>query len=148
MFQLPSQNAPLFFWYVPQELPLRFTLLEPGKKPIFTKELESKPGIIALKIPQNSPPLEIGKTYRWTLTVVCSRNKPSKNLYTWALIKRVQSGKPELERSDNSNAVVNYAQSGIWYDALRSSYRPTTQASGFWNLLEQVNLSYIESKIR
>lgn len=138
-------ERPTFFWYLPESLPLRFTLIEPGKKPIFVSELTPEPGISALKLPQNYPPLEIGKTYRWTVTVVCSANKPSKNAYAWALIKRVPPVmKPEIESERDFIATIELAAEGIWYDALLSGYQQNPETTAFRDLLEQVNLGYIE----
>lgn len=157
-------ERPTFFWYLPQELPLRFTLLEPGKKPIFVTELQPEPGIVALKLPTSSQPLEMGKTYRWTVTVVCSQNKPSKNLYSWALIKRVSQvqkrllppvreepalrvGQTKIGNQQELNAAVDLARSGIWYDALLDAYEQTPELTAFWTLLEQIDLNDIEQHL-
>ena len=121
-----ASERPIFFWYLAQKLslPLRFTLLEPGKEPIFLKELTPEPGIIALKLPQSSQALEIGKTYRWTVTVVCNQKKPSRNLFAQAWIERVPmptSSKLE-QKDDNLFCSTKYAEAGIWYDALSCNY--------------------------
>ncbi len=144
---------PIFFWHLSQKLslPLRFTLLEPGKKPLFTKELKPDPGIVALKLPENSPPLEIGKTYRWTVTVVCNQKKPSRNLFATAWIKRASS--PAFNQlsevsADTSFCSLEYAKAGIWYDALSCNYALLVEnqkdlnhnSPEFWSLLEEIDL--------
>ena len=144
---------PIFFWYLSRKssLPLRFTLLEPGKKPLFVKELNPEPGIVALKLPPNSPTLEIGKTYRWTVTVVCNQKKPSRNLFAQAWIERValpQSNNSGENRADSSFCSVKYAQSGIWYDALACNYAELVKnphnlnenRHKFWSLLKEIDL--------
>lgn len=139
-------ERPTFFWYVPEELShrLRFTLLEPGKEAILVKELSPEPGIVAFKLPESSSPLEIGKTYRWTVTVVCSLTKPSRNLYALAWIKRVAKS----NQNHNSNLVVDYAARGVWYDALLASYHQAqtaevSESSDLGTLLKQIKLGYL-----
>jgi hypothetical protein len=146
---------PTFFWYLSQKLslPLRFTLLEPGKKPILTKELKPEPGIVALKLPQNSAPLEVGKTYRWTVTVVCNEKKPSRNLFAQAWIERVALPKERLSNNtkDTSFCSLKYASEGIWYDALACNYARLVQDQDnldtswqqFHTLLSEINLAYL-----
>ena len=163
---LPTTVAerPIFFWYLPRQLslPVRFTLLEPGKKPLLVRELNPSPGIVALKFPSNIPTLEIGKTYRWTVTVVCNPKKPSRNLFAQAWIKRVYFPSNGLMSSltgsdgvvNSENCRINYAQAGIWYDALACSYsrlmdnphNSPEEVKIFWSLLKQVNLGYIVKK--
>jgi hypothetical protein len=140
---------PTFFWYLSQKssLPLRFTLIEPGKKTIFSKELTPEPGIVALNLPRSSHPLEIGKTYRWTVTVICNPKKPSRNLFAQAWIERVSLPKSAKLYKDESFCDVKYARSGIWYDALACNYVNQLQNNSdrnlqdFWALLEEIDLS-------
>ncbi len=146
-------ERPIFFWYLSQKLssPLRFTLLEPGKKPIFIEEFTPEPGIVAFKLPENSSPLEIGKIYRWTVTVVCNEKKPSRNLFAQAWIERIPpliSNKFSENTNDTSFCSIEYAKVGIWYDALACNYMMIVQnqnhlnsdSQEFWSLLEQINL--------
>ena len=147
---------PTFFWHLSQKLslPLRFTLLEPGKKPILTKELKPEPGIVALKLPQSNKPLEVDKIYRWTVTVICNDDKPSRNLFAQAWIERVSlaaSNSYSENVFDKSSCSNEYAQMGIWYDALYCAY--TAQSSQFqdindemkefWSLLKEIDLNFI-----
>lgn len=149
-------DHPTFFWYLSQKLslPLRFTLLEPGKKPILSKELKPEPGIVALKLPHNSKPLEVGKTYRWTVTVVCNEKKPSRNLFAQAWIERVALPKEERLSSNTTNTTLcslKYAREGIWYDALACNYARLVQDRNnlniswqqFHTLLSEINLAYL-----
>ena len=145
-------DRPIFFWYLSQKLssPLRFTLLEPGEKPIFVKELSPEPGIVALKLPQDKPPLEAGKTYRWTVTIVCNPKKPSRNLFAQAWIERVPlpTSQTFTQNIDNSSLCsVEYARAGIWYDAIACEYTKLVENEAslsspqFWFLLEEIDLA-------
>ncbi|WP_019505902.1 DUF928 domain-containing protein [Pleurocapsa sp. PCC 7319] len=150
-------SHPTFFWHLSQKLslPLRFTLLEPGKKPILTKELKPEPGIVALKLPQSSKPLEVGKTYRWTVTVICNDDKPSRNLFAQAWIERVSlatSNSNSENASNKSSCSDEYAQVGIWYDALNCAYTAqllqfqdinNDEMKKFWSLLKDIDLDFI-----
>jgi hypothetical protein len=143
-------ERPAFFWYLSQKssLPLRFTLIEPGKKTIFSQELTPEPGIVALNLPQSSHPLEIGKTYRWTVTVICNQKKPSRNLFAQAWIERVSLPASNKFSENTSFCDVRYARSGIWYDALACNYaylvknqnNLNSDSQEFWSLLEEINL--------
>jgi hypothetical protein len=147
-------ERPTFFWYLSQKssLPLRFTLIEPGKKTIFSQELIPEPGIVALNLPQSSHPLEIGKTYRWTVTVICNQKKPSRNLFAQAWIERVSFPKSDKFYKDTSFCDVRYARSGIWYDALACNYVKQLQNNTdsnlqeFWTLLKEINLPNLEQQ--
>lgn len=151
---------PTFFWYLSQKLslPLRFTLLEPGKEPIFTKELKAESGITVLKLPQNTTPLETGKIYRWTVTIICNDKKPSRNLFAQAWIERVSVVGFHSDIGNISNRLLcskTYAQMGIWYNALSCAYTNTQQSlqngSGekkeFQSLLEQIDLDFINEAL-
>ena len=141
MFLLPFLKSPTFFWYVPKNLsyPLRFTLIETGGKTVFVENISSpKSGINALKLPLKSNALEVGKTYRWTVTVVCSFNKPSRNLYASALIERLP------KNNDISDTAFDLAEKGIWYDALLYSYSRIHQTNEFWSLLKEIDLGTLK----
>lgn len=129
---------PTFFWYVPEgiKLPMRFTLIESAGKTVFVKnQISSTPGIKSLKVPKKSS-LEINKTYRWTVTVICSLEKPSRNFYASALIKRLPDSKIKLTTTTN----YELAEKGIWYDALEFSYQ-LNEANQFKKLIEQIDLN-------
>ena len=141
---------PSFIWYMSRDVLslVRFTLVRKGSLPLLVKEFNGlKKGFFALKIPEDSPGLEIGKSYKWTVTIVCSERRPSKNLYASAMIKRIPV--PLSINSEKANCNVDFAFNGIWYDAINCSYShaanepkdsPTEFARGFYSLLFQVDL--------
>lgn len=76
-------------------------------------------GMIALQPDSDSPSLEVGKTYQWSVVLVCGE-KPSPNdpaLKTW--VRRVDSPKPINQGSALEQAAW-YGEQGIWHDALNS----------------------------
>ena len=149
-------ERPTFLWHLSQKvsLPLRFTLLEPGQKPIFVEQLKPKPGIVALKLPYNSPPLKIGKTYRWTVTIICNQKRPSRNMFAQAWIERVALPKEERLSNNTANTLcsLKYAREGIWYDALACNYSKLVRTQNnagnsswqqFKTLLSEIDLVYL-----
>ncbi|HEY9829924.1 MAG TPA: DUF928 domain-containing protein [Stenomitos sp.] len=101
---IPSQDYigqtisryPTFSWYLSQpiEVPMQFTLVEEknggGGETIWEKQIDSpQPGMIHVEIPKDRPKLLPGKTYRWTITLVCNSVQPSANRYFISYIERV-----------------------------------------------------------
>ena len=151
---LTVSSHPSFFWYVSDVTsPLRFTVVEQGVAHTlidkrFTAE---KPGIVLMQLPTNVPGLDVGKEYRWTVSIVCNPLRPSENLYAIGRISRVPVN-PELDRelaltNSNDEKATVYAESGIWYDALNASYK-NASTTYFISLLEQVGITKVTQQIR
>lgn len=144
----------LFINNIPAQ-PLLFTLVEPGvSKPLLEKKLTVKrPGIIQINLPSDSPTLEVNKEYYWTVAILCNEKRPSENAYARAVIKRIPLTaelRQKLNRTTNPLTESQiYAQSGIWYDAITTSYQAYIEAHNsnapayFWELLQQIGLSRI-----
>ncbi|MGL5075964.1 MAG: DUF928 domain-containing protein, partial [Waterburya sp.] len=115
---------------------------QPGQKaPIYTQNITPKePGIVALTIPDAVSPLKVGTPYYWSVSMRCSPTKSSEIIYTKAWIERVKDSRNSINKSSCSS---NYAQSGIWYDAL---FCQSKSNQGFWSLLDQIQLSAIAEK--
>ena len=165
---LTVSERPTFSWYVSAlpSTPMQFALVEPGvAQPILVKQLRvNKTGIVQLKLPTNISGLSVGKTYRWTVSLVCNAKRPSVNIYVRSWIARVPNHVDELQllatassettRESNSDRLrqraIAYAQSGIWYDAIAAiskAYLANPQdrlsAEYFHLLLNQVGLSQV-----
>lgn len=142
---------PTFYWYVSAtSSPVRFTLVEPGVvKPILDRRFTiAQPGVVGVKLPSDVPGLVAGKQYRWTVAIVCDKERPSANTYAYGWISRV-AVTPELKSklakvsSNSQHRSLVYAQSGIWYDALRNSimsYEANHQNKVFSRLLLQAEI--------
>lgn len=75
--------------------------------------------IIGLQPSPDSPPLEVGKTYQWSVVLVCGE-KPSPNdpaFETW--VSRVDTPEP-INQGSTLEQAAWYGEQGIWYDALTS----------------------------
>jgi hypothetical protein len=137
-------------------MPLELALVEDGvAQPILVKRLPIKnAGLMKFKLPQDVPSLQVGKEYRWTVSLICNPERPSQSIYAHAWIKRADTS-PSLDKNianDKSayDKTLAYIKAGIWYDAIASiSESPVSKLSNsemtlasnlFQNLLQQVGL--------
>lgn len=142
-------GRPTFFWYaVTKKTDLvKFTLVDQNQeKPIVETQMRAEhSGLFQFTLEKNTPELEIGKQYRWTVTLVRNLKHPSQNLYAFTLIKRVPFP-PQLKQklaavTGKFDRSTIYANSGIWYDTLSTVYRASNRrtSSQPQQLLEQIN---------
>jgi Domain of Unknown Function (DUF928) len=113
--------------------------------------LPGKPGVIAVKLPQN-PKYALKKNlkYHWFFNIYCSQNQKSSVYFVDAWVQRVTLS-PELQQQLNKAKAREYkvyAANKIWYDAITNLgelRRNNPSASAFvedWaKLLKSVNLS-------
>jgi hypothetical protein len=162
---------PSFFWHLskPVSAPIQFTLVEIGvAEPLFVKKIDSpKAGMMQLELPKDRPELVAGRTYSWSVTLVCNARRPSANPYFYSWIERVPTT-PEVEQqlavaTSTSNPPTQalreraliYARSGLWYDALAAISAAQTANSNdlsvqedFLSLLDQVGLQGVANQER
>ena len=109
-------------------------------------------GIISLQPNQDSPPLEVGKTYKWSVVLICGET-PSPNdpaFETW--VSRVDTPEP-INQGSTLEQAAWYGEQGIWYDALtsliqaRRSQPQNQDLIGIWtNILESGGLKAIATE--
>lgn len=160
---------PTFFVYVPTIKPeagvtpqMQFVLRTADNRQIYTTTFSKipNPGIISFTLPAtaNSPSLELGKTYRWTVTLICNPNDEdrSRNKLTAGSIQRIappsQMVRDLAQAASPQDKVAVYAKYGIWYDALgeianlrRTSDNPALQ-NDWLTLLTSVELQKIANQ--
>jgi hypothetical protein len=111
----------------------------------------NKAGIIKVKLPSNLSGLEVGKEYRWSVSLVCNQKRPSENTYAFAWIKRVPITAKLQQKlaalTDKRELSLAYAQAGVWYDAIATIYNAGAAQTAdklnseyFARLLNQVGL--------
>ena len=140
-------DYPYFFWYFPgvesDSIPVVFTLIgqetrevngrtrtRPTK--VYEQELNlARSGIIAFALPPESEPLEEGQEYKWRVQINCTRQTTMFLSYS---IQRKSTDNPELEaKLANASAdrhPVIFAESGVWFDALKMIALQLQQAPG------------------
>lgn len=80
------------------------------------------PGLVALPLPDDLPPLEMGQLYQWEVELECAIGQSSNNLTVLGWVKRIE---PDTEFTDELEATIDpleaaqvYGRHGIWYETL------------------------------
>lgn len=147
-------ERPTFLAYVSRtDLPLSFVLVEEGAEyPIYERELRvSSPGVVSFSLP---PSIKLKKRlYQWTVSAVCNRKQPSKNVYAQAKFERVAASEQLQNQLKGKNALQQaaiYADSGVWYEAIAKAYEASTAKesdrsgqAGYLDLLNSIGLQKI-----
>jgi hypothetical protein len=121
-----ASGRPSFYWHISNSTPvsLRFTLVEPRVfPPLVDQEIEvTEAGIIRFEMPTTAPQLQEGKEYRWTVAVICDRNRPSTNIVAKSLVQHIAPSSDLTSQLVTATSAYDhaqlYAQAGYWYDAL------------------------------
>jgi Domain of Unknown Function (DUF928) len=134
-----TQEQPTLWFYMPysqaDQLEVVFSLSQKDKTDDTlvppAVALPNKPGFIAVRLPKA---LELGKPYKWELTVTCGGQQPP-TVAGWIErvnlpeLKAALNGKTELQKFDF------YHHNGIWYDAVNSlaiDRKTSPQTTEFW----------------
>ncbi len=120
-----SEN-PEFFVYVPQTsaTEAEFILMDEENNEVYQTNLSlsGEPGIVSVSLPEDRPPLEIGKNYRWFFAVMCDPEDRSRDLVVGGWTQRGELEADlaaQLEKTTRAgDRSFIYAQNGIWHDAL------------------------------
>ncbi|NER37370.1 MAG: DUF928 domain-containing protein [Oscillatoria sp. SIO1A7] len=98
-----------------------FSLKNKEKNVIYTTKvtLSEKAEIIAIKLPEDAPALEVNQTYQWLFAFNCEGSlRPLDPVEGW--IERIEADGEQLGAGATINtieAAASYAAAGIWYDA-------------------------------
>lgn len=125
---LTFAEHPTFYWSVPLTTvkTAQLTLFTgQGKKVLYETNLTipNKAGIISFTLPADAPPLEVGKTYHWYLSLICDDSDYSNNPRVEGWVERTKPESPLMEKlakADLQKLPTLYAEAGIWYEALDS----------------------------
>jgi hypothetical protein len=108
-------------------------------------------GLISLKLPDETPPLEIGKTYKWAVILMCGKSLHPNDPAIEARINRINASIPTQPENPVKKAIW-FGQQGIWYDFLEALFQakqanPNDQAvkTDWENVLKSLNLVTLES---
>lgn len=168
---VPAQNFgytldeyPSFFVYVPpfygqKAVGAEFILVDDQDNEIYraTYVTANISGVISLSLPDqaNLPPLDVGKDYNWSFSLICDFDDPSGNLVVDSWIQRIEPT-PELASALQTATPMElpnlYAQSGIWYNAIASlndlaTLNSRTTLARWQSLLNSVGLDHIAGEL-
>jgi hypothetical protein len=120
---LTLAEHPTFFVHLPATSARQavLSIREDGTKPHSQTSfpIPGTSGIISLKPSDNSPPLEVGKTYQWAVVLLCGERPNPNDPAVAAWVRRVALPQPTKQKTALQQAAW-YGQNGIWYDALAS----------------------------
>ena len=121
-FGLTIASQPQFFAYIPKTsaIAVEFVLENQQGKGIAHKRLEltNTPSIVNIQFKETS--LEIGKDYKWLVSVVCENGDPE-DAFVEGIVRRVKPEATLLGKLKKASAIekVNlFAKFGIWQDAI------------------------------
>ena len=123
---------PTFFVYMPAlspqspSLPVEFRLVDMDDNELYKAtfhKTSGMSGIVSLNLPTYGgvAPLEVGKDYRWSFSVLCQPDERSRSITVEGLIRRVEPNptlKTQLMQASLQTQVELYAGAENWYDAL------------------------------
>jgi hypothetical protein len=124
---LTVSEHPEFFVYVPQTsaTEAEFILKDEENNDVYRTYLplsSGVPGIVSVSLPEDRPPLEVGKNYRWFFAVICDRDNRIEELVVdgWTQRRELEADlAAQLERTTRAgDRSFIYAQNGIWHDSL------------------------------
>lgn len=149
---LTVSNRPTLFFNLSKTspVPVLLTLAAiDGREPIVEQRLHlDSSGLKSFTLPPEVE-LEEGKTYVWTITLVCNWVRLSENFDLQQSLKRVAVSQKliqQLAQVQKSNARERsrlYAANGIWYDAVTNLLKGSSEEEtirDLQDLIEQVGL--------
>lgn len=113
-------------------------------------------GIVGFQLPAEAPALETGKTYKWSMAIVCGRllRADSPRISGW--IQRVEADATtsgQLSQEPSLEGASLYGAKGLWYETIgtlaelrRQQPEDATIAENWENLLSSVGLEAIATE--
>ncbi len=125
-FGYTISERPVFWFYLPytsqSSLPVSFELRDQNKQTLFKSNLTltNLPGIVSLKLPNQSPALQPNNVYEWRFTLHCSNNNSEQTvLFGWLKRVAISSDQQQQYKTMPPKDRFRYAAAnGWWYDAL------------------------------
>jgi hypothetical protein len=109
-------------------------------------------GLIGLKLPDETPPLEVGKAYKWAVILVCSKTLHPNDPAIEARVNRIKLSTANQPENLVTQAIW-YGQQGLWYDFLESlaqakqaNPNDATLKTDWTNMLKSLELTSLDSK--
>lgn len=126
---LTVTKHPTFWFYVPYSDTSassgEFVLQDEADNDVYRAliTLPERPGVVSLRLPSTSAPLELGKLYHWYFKVNCDQQATSGPVFVEGWVQRVTPSptlESQLAAATPQQQVALYAANGIWHEALTS----------------------------
>jgi len=142
---LTSMAQPILYWFASQPVSSSFEfslITDHDMKTVIEQELEvgSRAGIHSLSLKEMGVSLTPGVSYQWSVAIVIDREQRSRDIFASSTIRRIPQKKvPSSVRADSGgeDAVLRYAEAGLWYDALSAISRLIKEHPGEKHFVEQ-----------
>ncbi|NEP10422.1 MAG: DUF928 domain-containing protein [Symploca sp. SIO2C1] len=124
---LTMAERPTFFFYVPETSAQKaeFTLIsqdeEYGYQTSFS--LDSKGGVFKFQLPAEAAPLEVGKSYQWSVAMICNQQQRTEDIVAQGLIQRTEATPTLVTQLGSATPLQRaalYGKAGIWYDTVKT----------------------------
>ncbi len=127
---LTVATHPTFWVYIPQTSApqAHFTLKDENNRGVYQTRFPIKKAgrILSISLPQDKSPLEVGKTYQWSVALICQPTQTDIPI-VGGKVKRVESNSVLMTHQSvgtNSEVLleqaVSYGKEGYWYDMLNN----------------------------
>ncbi|MGA9382322.1 MAG: DUF928 domain-containing protein [Phormidium sp.] len=124
---LTTTSRPTFFIYIPENSAKEvfFSLVDENNKNHYQTKirLTGKSGIIQFTLPENAPPLEVGKNYRWAFIVIGEQGLRPDSPGVQGRIRRIEPNatlQTQLQNVTPIERAALYGKNGIWHETLAS----------------------------
>jgi hypothetical protein len=111
---------------------------------------------MAIQLPADAPPLEMGKTYKWSFAIACDSSLRPDSPLVEGQIQRVEMNSAlnnQLEKATALEKAALYGKAGIWYETLsilsdlrRNQPENADIAANWADLLKSVELDAIATQ--
>jgi hypothetical protein len=123
---LTIAERPTLFWAIPRSVAntAQLTILGDKESRVVyetTLSLPKTTGIMQFTLPKDAPALEVGKPYRWFLSINCKADGSGNEMSVDGWIERIALPSElakALKTADPKQQVKIYAEAGIWHEAL------------------------------
>lgn len=144
------ESHPPFWFYIPYESPQGnrkplqaiFRLQDENQQNYVTQPIQinltQTPGIIKIQLPQrdNEPGLEVGKQYYWSLEIICTPQRPSRNIQVSGWSER-DSLTPQianwLKTATPKEQLEFYFSRSIWHESLALLAHLRARGNNTWD---------------
>lgn len=154
---LTVAKHPTFLVYMPQTSAKQvfFSLQDENQNNVYEATLPTtgEGGVMSIKLPADTPELEIGKRYKWYFTVMCGNALRPDSPIVEGEIRRVEAGtatSSQINRVSALERAALYGKNGIWQDTvvtladLRRAQPTDPNLTATWEqLLDSVGLEAI-----
>jgi hypothetical protein len=125
---LTTKEQPSLFWFISSQtsLTIELTIVDPNTtEPLLETRIASPVarGVHRLRLADFGVRLAVGVPYQWSVAVVPNPARRSRDILASGTIERIESAgelDPKVSGAGKEDLVSQYAEAGIWYDALET----------------------------